>query len=109
MLEACDRITRFTQSETRESFLANTLVQDATIRNLEILGEASRQLRDVLPDAALRFPQLPFAKMYALRNNLAHGYLTVNLGTVWAVVEKEIPWLVPALQSTLASWPADLT
>ena len=44
LLEGCMRISQFTAGKTRESFLADRMLQDATIRNLEILGEASRQL-----------------------------------------------------------------
>ncbi|HEX5283347.1 MAG TPA: HepT-like ribonuclease domain-containing protein [Bryocella sp.] len=79
LLDACERVARYNEGKTREAFLADTILQDATVRNLEILGEASRQLRDVLPDAYERFPAIPFTKMYALRNNLAHGYLTVDM------------------------------
>ncbi|HEY5381433.1 MAG TPA: DUF86 domain-containing protein [Acidobacteriaceae bacterium] len=108
LLDACARIAEYNAGKTRESFLADSLVQDATIRNLEILGEASRQLRNVLPNANERFPEVPFAKMYALRNNLAHGYLTVNMDIIWNVVEIEIPRLRPLLESVLVNWPADL-
>lgn len=109
LLNACDRIAQYNVGKTHESFLVDVLVQDATVRNLEILGEASRQLRDVLPDAYERFPLIPFTRMYALRNNLAHGYLTVNMDIVWNVVEVEIPKLRPLLEQTLLNWPADLS
>lgn len=109
LLDACERIAGYNEGKTREVFLADTLLQDATVRNLEILGEASRQLRDVLPQAYERFPEIPFTKMYALRNNLAHGYLTVDMERIWNVVEIEIPKLRPLLQQVLANWPSDLT
>ena len=109
MLKCSGKIAQFSADRTRESFLSDALVQDATVRNLEILGEASRQLLDVLPDAASRFPQLDFRTMYALRNRLIHGYLTVNMEIVWDVIQNEIPVLRPVLEQILANWPSDLT
>ena len=75
LLESCERITRYTEGLSRETFLADLLTQDATVRNLEIMGEASRQLHEIRPDAFDRFATVPFKKMYALCNHLAHGYL----------------------------------
>lgn len=109
MLEMCDRVAQFNAANTRESFLSDIQVQFATLRALEIIGEASRQLLDVLPDAQARFPQLDFQVMYALRNKLIHGYSTVNMDIIWDVVQKDIPALRPVLESILANWPADLT
>lgn len=109
MLEYCNRIEEFNAGHTRESFLSDVQLQFATLRGLEIVGEASKQLLDVLPDAAARFPQLDFQVMYALRNKLIHGYSTVNMEIIWDVVEKDIPELRPVLESILANWPPDLT
>lgn len=109
MLKCCNKIAQFNIGRTRESFLSDELAQDATVRNLEVLGEASRQLLDVLPEAGSRFPQLEFRTMYALRNRLIHGYLTVNMEIVWDVVQNEIPVLRPLLEQILADWPSDLT
>jgi len=47
--------------------------------------------------------------MYAMRNQLIHGYLHVNYAIIWAVAEKEIPNLISGLEATLANWPSDLS
>ena len=109
LLEGCERIARYTTGVSHEHFLADSLVQDATVRNLEIMGEASRQLHDLRPDAFDRFATIPFKKMYALRNHLAHGYLTVDMEIVWKVVKQEIPELKDLLIEVLNNWPPDLT
>jgi uncharacterized protein with HEPN domain len=108
LLDCCERIARYTAGVSRQTFLSESMMQDATIRNLEIMGEASRQLRDVLPSAYDRFPSIPFTRMYALRNELAHGYITVDVEIVWNVVEHELPQLQPLLIELLAKWPVDL-
>jgi uncharacterized protein with HEPN domain len=73
-----------------------------------VLGEASRQLLDVLPDAPVRFPEIPLRKMYELRNRLIHGYSTINTETVWRIVRDQIPPTLAAVESALANWPPDL-
>lgn len=108
MLEATLKIQTYVSGKTREHFLTDPFLQDAVVRNLEILGEASNQLRSVLPDAAERFPKIPFRTMYATRNRMIHGYLFVNYETIWQVADHEIPALRAALEATLAAWPDDL-
>jgi uncharacterized protein with HEPN domain len=85
------------------------MLQDALVRNIELLGKASKQLLDVLPTAPARFPSIPFDVMYATRNRLIHGYSYLRLLTIWQVADHEIPALRAALEATLAAWPDDLT
>lgn len=77
------------------------------VRNIEILGEASRKLLETFPATQLRFPEIPFAAIYAMRNQLVHGYFTVDLQVVWNVIERDIPQLRTALQSALDSEPRE--
>jgi uncharacterized protein with HEPN domain len=109
MLEASMQIQRYVSGKSEADFLSDALIQDGVVRRLEVLGEASRQLRDVLPDAYERFPSVPFRTMYAMRNELIHGYIHVNYELVYSVAEKEIPGLIVALKDVLRSWPEDLT
>lgn len=109
MLDACIQIQTYIAGKTEADFLSDGLLQDGVVRRLEILGEASRQLRDVLPDAEARFPSIPFRTMYATRNQLIHGYIFVNYGVIWGVAHDEIPPMRASLEAILASWPSDLT
>ena len=70
MLGAVNQIQEYVCDRSREEFLSTKLLQDGVIRNIEILGEASRLLVDVAPDIATRFPNIPFAAIYAMRNQL---------------------------------------
>jgi uncharacterized protein with HEPN domain len=54
-------------------FLSNAMVQDALIRNFEIIGEASRNIERVAPPFVENHPELPLAYAYEMRNVLAHG------------------------------------
>ena len=108
MLEACQKIQRYTAGRDFTGFLNDSLLQDGVIRNLEILGEACSQLTQVLPDAQPRFPKIPFRTIYSTRNRLIHGYHTVELETIWSIVEADIPALNASIQTVLSSWPADL-
>jgi uncharacterized protein with HEPN domain len=108
MLEACTRISKYIAGKSAEDFSTSTLLQDAVTRNLEILGEASKQLRDVLPDAQERFPALPFQTLYGLRNRMIHAYALTNYNVIFELATQDVPGLTLALNKVLASWPKDL-
>ena len=93
MLDAARQIQSYTDGKTQVDFRAARLLQDAVIRNLEILGEASRKLLESAPDVATRFSSIPFTAIYAMRNQLSHGYFSVDLEIVWRVIEHDLPEL----------------
>jgi uncharacterized protein with HEPN domain len=72
------------------------------VRNFEILGEASRNFLDAVPDSPLKFPGIPFAAIYGMRNQLSHGYFSIDLDVVWKVIERDIPDLRNELETALA-------
>lgn len=98
MLEAARQIQAYTRDRSASDFLADRMLQDAVIRNIEVLGEAARRVLEVLPDAEARFPSVPFTAIYAMRNQLAHGYFSVDLDLVWSVIERDIPPLKQELE-----------
>ncbi len=61
MLDAVGQIQIYTRGKNAGDFLSDRLLQDGVVRNVEILGEASRNLLSSLPDAATKFPGIPFA------------------------------------------------
>jgi uncharacterized protein with HEPN domain len=104
--EAIGRIQRYTGSMDEAAFAANALVQDAVIRNLEIIGEASRNIERGFPEFAKSHPELPLAAANDMRNVLAHGYFRVDLQIVWRTIQIELPGLharVTQLESALGS------
>jgi uncharacterized protein with HEPN domain len=84
-------------------FLGSKLVQDAVIRNLEVIGEASRNIERAHPDFAAAHPELPLALANDMRNALSHGYFKVDLGIVWTTIQGNLPDLHAQVKDALAS------
>ncbi len=93
ILEAIARIERYTAGLDGAAFAQNSLVQDAVIRNFEIIGEASRNISKRYPDFAATHPSLPLGVAYEMRNAVAHGYFKVDLGIVWKTIQGDLPGL----------------
>lgn len=72
----------------RTSFFKNPMIQDAVVRNLEVVGEATKQVPDSLRERA---PELSWREMAGMRDKLIHDYLGVDLNLVWDVVASELP------------------
>jgi uncharacterized protein with HEPN domain len=93
MLEAGDRILEYTAGVDRERFFADQMLQDAVVRNIEIIGEAANNLLEVGPEFAAKYPSIPFAQIYGIRNRVAHGYFAVSTAMIWDSVQADLPEL----------------
>lgn len=102
MLDAVMRIQLYLRDKDRADFLSDQLLQDAIVRNFEILGEAARNVLESVPDAPEKFPGIPFAAIYGMRNQLSHGYFAIDFDIVWNVVERDLPALGKHLEAVLA-------
>jgi uncharacterized protein with HEPN domain len=98
VLGAIERVRRYIGRKSRAAFLRSPLLQDAVIRNLEILGEAAGR---VSPDLAVRNPAVPWRDIVGMRHRLIHGYLKVNLDTVWQAAKRDLPALDRSLRALL--------
>lgn len=85
--DSLHRIVEYTASG-RDAFLVDTKTQDAVIRNLEIIGEAVKNLSEAHKEL---HPDVPWKRVAGMRDLLIHHYFGVKLETVWAVVEDELP------------------
>lgn len=103
ILEAIERIDRYTEEVDELAFLHNELIQDAVIRNLEILGEASNNIQKHYPAFVTRHPELPLAFAYQMRNAVAHGYFRVDYEIVWKTIHADLPILYRQVQRAVAS------
>ena len=83
----------------RDVFFAERMRQDATLRKLEIIGQAVKNLSD---HSRLREPDIPWKRIAGMRDKVIHDYFGVNLEIVWAVVEQELPRLAAAIDRLLA-------
>lgn len=93
ILQAITNIQTYTDDMDEAAFLRSQLVQDAVIRNFEVIGEASRNIERGYPDFAQAHPEIPLAFAYEMRNALAHGYFSIDLEIVWKTVELDLPGL----------------
>ena len=98
MRESANKVQRYTQGMGLSEFMLNELVVDATLRNLEIIGEAAKNLSD---DVKGRYPEIDWRGMGRFRDLLSHHYFGVRLETVWDVVERELPALLIHLDAVL--------
>lgn len=88
ILEATEKIKRYTRGLTYETFVKNEMVVDAVIRNLEMIGEASRNIPE---DVREEYPDIPWRRMIGLRNIVVHEYFGVDLGIVWKIATSNLP------------------
>ena len=99
--DAVQRVQRYT-ADGREDFFADEKTRDAVIRNLEIIGEAAKQLSE--PTRSQQ-ADIPWKQISGMRDVLIHHYFGVKLDTVWEVVEKHLPPLAAAIDKLLSDLP----
>ena len=103
ILEAIERIDRYTGDMDELAFLENDLVQDAVVRNLEIVGEASNNIGKHYPEFVATNPELPLAFAYQMRNAVAHGYFKVDFEIVWKTIRRDLPKFYAAVRTASTS------
>jgi uncharacterized protein with HEPN domain len=96
--EALRRIATYTAGMTEEAFMADVKTQDAVIRNLEILGEATKNLSE---EFRARYSHIPWKNMAGVRDRLIHHYFGINLDIVWQIVVAELPDVITALDEVV--------
>lgn len=93
ILNAIQRIARYTNELNETAFLTSELVQDAVIRNIEIIGEASNNILRNAPEFAAKNGDIPWLVLYTMRNRVAHGYDQVDFQIVWKTIKDDLPGL----------------
>jgi uncharacterized protein with HEPN domain len=97
--EAALAIQAFTAGMDAAAYAGNAMAQAAVERKFEVIGEALGQLAKLDAAMAARIPDLP--QIVAFRNQLIHGYATINVGTVWNIAQNALPSLRDAVQGLL--------
>ncbi|AUN93888.1 HepT-like ribonuclease domain-containing protein [Pseudazoarcus pumilus] len=93
MLECIDRVSDYV-GDDETLFRSSRLVQDAVLRNLQVLAESSQRLSDELKVSE---PAISWRAISGFRNILVHDYLGVDVDAIWNVVERELSPLHEAL------------
>jgi uncharacterized protein with HEPN domain len=98
MIRFGHRVIAYTEGLDQPSFVDSAMNYDATIRNIELIGEAAMHVPEHVREAN---PQIAWRKIIAMRNRLIHGYLGIDNDTLWSVVIDDVPILVRDLHAML--------
>ncbi len=96
--ESIEKIDSYITGLDFASFMEKAIVQDAVLRNLQVLAESTQQFSDEFKS---RHPEIEWYKIAGLRNILVHDYLGIDLETVWAAVTSKLPELKAVVQKAL--------
>lgn len=88
IIKAIFKIEKFTKDFNFEMFKENELVIDAVIRNLTVIGEASKHIPKNVRE---EYSNLPWKRIVGLRNIATHGYFKIDLKIIWEIIKKNIP------------------
>jgi uncharacterized protein with HEPN domain len=100
MIEFCRRIRHYSADLSVSDFLAHEMAYDAIVRNVELLGEAARQIPEPVRD---RTPEIAWREIVGLRNILIHSYFGIDDEILWDVVTERIQPLANSLEALEAS------
>lgn len=94
MISCAEKVLAYTEGMDSERFVASAMTYDATLRNLELMGEAATRVPAEVRGA---HPQIPRRMIIATRNRLIHGYLGIDNETLWSIIRDDVPELLPLL------------
>lgn len=90
ILTSIGKIERYTAGMEQAQFRQDEKTLDAVVRNLEIVGEAARQLPE---EFAAQYPEVPWQQIRGLRNRIVHDYFGLDLEIIWQIISHDLPQL----------------
>jgi len=90
ILQSISKIEDFTNSISKIDFESNVMIQDAVIRNIEIIGEATKKISKPFTQS---HHEIPWSAMAGMRDKLIHDYLDVDIDVLWKTIELDLPLL----------------
>ena len=100
MIEFSDKVLSYTNGMDHATFVADGRTYDATLRNLELIGEAATHVPRTVRE---QHPEIQWRQIIATRNRVAHGYLGIDEDVIWDIIRTDVPNLLPALRNLLDS------
>jgi uncharacterized protein with HEPN domain len=94
MIRFASNVAKYTEVLERHALDQHGVIYDATLRNLELIGEAATHIPQMIRDA---HPTIPWRKIIATRNRLIHGYLGIDDDTIWSIIRTDVPLLLDEL------------
>jgi uncharacterized protein with HEPN domain len=98
IIDSIEKIEYFTNNRTKEDFLEDVQLQDATIRRIEIIGEASKNIPE---EFKRQYPDVPWSEMARTRDKLIHGYFGVDLELTWDIIQHDLSELKEQMNQIL--------
>lgn len=98
IIDSINKIEEYSRNLTFEDFAQNSLVIDAVVRNLEIIGEASNNIPQEIQN---KFKDIPWKKIKGIRNRIVHEYFSVDISIIWFIAKNELEPLKRTLQKHL--------
>ena len=95
MVRFSQNVLAYTEGLDQAAFITDRLTYDATLRNLELIGEAATHVPDKIRQT---FPEIPWRLIIATRNRLIHAYLGIDDDTIWSIIQDDIPALLKGLE-----------
>ncbi len=100
MMIACERMLEYTEQLSYEDFSKNQMAIDAVVRNLEILGEAAKNVSNELKS---KYPEVEWREIVRTRDKIIHSYFGVDISIIWDILANDIPVLKNKLQNLVKS------
>ena len=96
--DATENIWNYTRGISRKEFLSHKMIQDAVVRNFEVIGEAVKNLPD---DLKARYPDVEWRKIAGIRDAMVHGYFRIDYEVLWEIIERDLPPLQNRIQAII--------
>ncbi len=100
MIEFAEKVLAYTEGMDKEAFILEGRTYDATLRNIELIGEAATHVPGHVRE---EHPQIEWRRIVATRNRVAHGYLGIDDDVVWDIVQTDVPDMLARLRRLLGS------
>ncbi|MFZ1518981.1 MAG: DUF86 domain-containing protein [Ignavibacteriaceae bacterium] len=98
IIESINKIEEYTTDLSYDDFEENNLITDAVVRNIEIIGEASKNIPSEVKN---QFPDIPWQKLRGIRNRIVHDYFDIDRTIIWYIISNELSPLKKSLQDHL--------
>ncbi|MBC7755987.1 MAG: DUF86 domain-containing protein [Bdellovibrio sp.] len=95
MITFAENVLSYTDGFDKDRFVNSGITYDATLRNLELIGEAATHIPQEVRE---QYAELPWRMVIATRNKLIHGYLGIDNDTLWSIIQTNVPELLNQLQ-----------
>ena len=102
ILDSITRIENYLREVDESIFMSSDLLQDGVIRQIQIIGEASKRIS---PDLRTRYQLIPWQDMAGMRNKLVHDYFGVDAGLVWITATEDLPALKELITQVISELP----